>query len=360
MGRAGSGRAGGSRSSGSRSSGSRSSGSHRVSSSRSSSRAGSSSRSSFGGSSIGRTPSFSAPRPPRHTPPPPSHHHYAPPPPRHHHHHHHVPRRHYSTTRTVYVGNSSSSSSTSLVAFFMVLVVLICVFRIGALMLYAIGSGESSTIQRYKLETSYGYDNNCIVDELGWFDNSSKTASRLKDFYNETGVQPYIVLLDYDASLKNDSEKEAYAETYFETEGLNENGFLFIYFAEQNTDDDVGLMCYVNGLQTSSVMDTEAVDIFWNYVDRYWYTDMSTDDMFVNIFDDTADVIMHVSTTGKDVAFALVILITVTVGGSVLIKVIKLRNKRKAEEAAETAKILSTPLEKISDEDDLTKKYSDS
>lgn len=45
----------------------------------------------------------------------------------------------------------------------------------------------------------------------------------------------------------------------------------------------------------------EAVEIFWNNIDKYWYTDLSTDEVFVNAFNDTAKTIMHVSITNKDI-----------------------------------------------------------
>lgn len=57
-------------------------------------------------------------------------------------------------------------------------------------------------------------------------------------------------------------------------------------------ENDVGYMVYVNGLNVDSVMDEEAVEIFWDYVDEYWYFELSTDDMLIEIFNSTADAIM--------------------------------------------------------------------
>lgn len=337
MARAGRGSSGGgSRSGGSRSS-SRSSGGHRIGSS-SSSRAGRGSFGGGGGSSFG---SFGSPRPPR-TPRPPR-----PPrgpgyygesyydrPPR-------PPRRPASTLSTIF-------------AFLIVLTIA------AMYMVPFIGGGSSgvSTIERHKLESGNGFENNCITDELGWFENESRTESKLKDFYQETGVQPIILFKKYDASLKNDDDKAKWAEDYYEDYINREDVFLYVYFCEKN-ESDVGYMCYVNGFETSSVMDSEAVGIFWNNIDRYWYQDISTDEVMIRAFNDTADTIMRVSTTGGDIFKWILIVVAVGGAGFVIIKVMKTKRQHEAEEAKETERILSTPLEKMeTDADSLAEKYN--
>lgn len=162
-------------------------------------------------------------------------------------------------------------------------------------------SVPKSTQNRERLESGVGYDNNCIVDNIGWFGNVNKTEKSIKKFYDKTGVQPYIVLNAYDSTLLTDTAKEEYAKKWYDEHIKNESTFLYMYFAEPDTDNDVGYMAYVNGKQVSSVMDSEAIEIFWAYVDKYWYSDMSTDDMFTTIFTKTADRIMTKSTTAADV-----------------------------------------------------------
>ncbi|MCD8346833.1 MAG: hypothetical protein LUD16_02560 [Lachnospiraceae bacterium] len=149
-----------------------------------------------------------------------------------------------------------------------------------------------SSNSREKIDTDLIFDSNCIVDELGWFDDADAAGKTLEDFFDATGVQPYIYFKDYDASLTTNSEKEEYAKQWYEDNIDNEGTFLFIYFAEEDTDNDVGYMYYVCGYDIESVMDEEACDIFWDYVDKYWYTDLSTDDMITEIFNSLADAIM--------------------------------------------------------------------
>lgn len=218
-------------------------------------------------------------------------------------------------------------------------------------------SVPKSTQNRERLESGVGYDNNCIVDNIGWFDNVTKTEKSIKQFYDKTGVQPYIVLNAYDSTLLTDTAKEEYAKKWYDEHIKNESTFLYMYFAEPDTDNDVGYMAYVNGKQVSSVMDSEAIEIFWAYVDKYWYSDMSTDDMFTTIFTKTADRIMTKSTTAADVGNNAVKGIGVIVVFAGIIAVMVIRRKHKAEEAKETEKILNTPLNGDSEADDLLKKY---
>ena len=330
MGRAGAGGGGGGHSGGGHSSG-RSSGGHRVSSGSSGRRAGSGggSRGSYGGFG---GPSHGGgfygggfyPRPP--------------------------------IRNTIFIGHGGGINT--IISIIIFIVVLVTAF--GGFPSSKSSSTKNipkSTQNRERLESGVGYDNNCIVDNIGWFDNVTKTEKSIKKFYDKTGVQPYIVLNAYDSTLLTDTAKEEYAKKWYDEHLKNESTFLYMYFAEPDTDNDVGYMAYVNGKQVSSVMDSEAIEIFWAYVDKYWYSDMSTDDMFTTIFTKTADRIMTKSTTVADIGNNAVKVIGVIVVFAGIIVVMVIRRKHKAEEAKETEKILNTPLNGDSEADDLLKKY---
>lgn len=326
MGRAGAGGGGGGHSGGGHSS-SRSSGGHHVSSGSSGRRAGGGGSSYSGRSSYGGGGFYGGgfyPRPPRRS--------------------------------SVIVSHGGNFNAViSLIIF---VVVLIAAF--GGFPSSNSSSTKSvpkSTQNRERLESGVGYDNNCIVDNIGWFDNVTKTEKSIKKFYDKTGVQPYIVLNAYDSTLLTDTAKEEYAKKWYDEHIKNESTFLYMYFAEPDTDNDVGYMAYVNGKQVPSVMDSEAIEIFWAYVDKYWYSDMSTDDMFTTIFTKTADRIMTKSTTAADVGNNAIKVIGVIIVFAGIIVVMVLRRKHKAEEAKETEKILNTPLNGDSEADDLLKKY---
>lgn len=283
---------GGSHSSSHRSS-SRSSGGHRISSSHS--RAGSRHSSSSSSSYRHSRPSYHSAPPP---PPPPSYRGPGMPPP--------PPSRRSGYRRRTYYGGSSGGCISSVIVFIIVLTMVFALMSVFFSTILSRSSHNSnssnssnsfsapaSTRNREKLNSGVSFDSNCIIDELDWFDSVSKAGTCLKTFYDKTGVQPYIVLLQYHPELTTDSQKEEYAQDYYENNIDNESTFLYMYFAEKDQDNDVGYMCYVSGIQVDSVMDAEAVDIFWEYLDRNWYSDMSTDELFEIAFTKTAETIMR-------------------------------------------------------------------
>ena len=308
-----------------------SSGGHRSSGGHSSSRVGGghhvgrSSRPS-GSSSFNRGPSM-------------HHYHHTPPPPR---------RGYYGYRRNVYT--SSSSGLGTLIACLIVFAVVIFSF----FMIASDDSDVTSTINREKIENPIPYDNNCIKDELGYVENTSKLSKNLKNFYNKTGIQPYIYLKSYDETLTSDSQKDNYAQNWYEQNIDNEDTFLFVYYEDQDPNE-IGYMAYVNGKQVTSVMDSEAVNIFWNYIDRYWTDDsLSTVEVFTKTFNSTANTIMEKSTTSNDIIkiICIIVGIIIVIGG--IIYILRMKFKRDKEKAKETVEILKTPLDKS---DELRDKY---
>lgn len=308
-----------------------SSGGHRSSGGHSSSRVGGGhhvGRSSrpTGSSSFNRGPSM-------------HHYHHTPPPPR---------RGYYGYRRNVYT--SSSSGLGTLIACLIVFAVVIFSF----FMIASDDSDVTSTINREKIENPIPYDNNCIKDELGYVENTSKLSKNLKNFYNKTGIQPYIYLKSYDETLTSDSQKDNYAQNWYEQNIDNEDTFLFVYYEDQDPNE-IGYMAYVNGKQVTSVMDSEAVNIFWNYIDRYWTDDsLSTVEVFTKTFNSTANTIMEKSTTSNDIIkiICIIVGIIIVIGG--IIYIFRMKFKRDKEKAKETVEILKTPLDKS---DELRDKY---
>ena len=267
------------------------------------------------------------------------HYHHTPPPPR---------RGYYGYRRNVYT--SSSSGLGTLIACLIVFAVVIFSF----FMIASDDSDVTSTINREKIENPIPYDNNCIKDELGYVENTSKLSKNLKNFYNKTGIQPYIYLKSYDETLTSDSQKNNYAQNWYEQNIDNEDTFLFVYYEDQDPNE-IGYMAYVNGKQVTSVMDSEAVNIFWNYIDRYWTDNsLSTVKVFTKTFNSTANTIMEKSTTSNDIIkiICIIVGIVIVIGG--IIYILRMKFKRDKEKAKETVEILKTPLDKS---DELRDKY---
>ncbi|KFI69276.1 hypothetical protein [Bifidobacterium magnum] len=244
--------------------------------------------------------------------------------------------------------NQPRKQSHAAAIFGVIVVVILLVIFWAAMTPSSSGAGANgipaSTVNREKIDTGLAFNNDCVQDQLGWISNVSQTERQLQTFYNKTGVQPYVVLKSYDPSLKTDSQKEQYSQQWYEDHIHNEGTFLFMYFAEQNAESDVGYMTYVAGKQTTSVMDSQAVDIFWAYMDQYWYSNMSTGGVIVKTFDSTADRIMERTTTTQDVLKYVAIAVGIIAVGIVIVVLIRQKYKRDKQKAEETERILNTPL----------------
>lgn len=238
------------------------------------------------------------------------------------------------------------------------------------------GWSSTETIRKDPLVTSYSYVDDCIIDELGWFDSVQQTERSLKQFYDETGVQPYIILKAYDPALVSTGDKEQWAVDYYESNFEADNIFLYVYFADEDTDNVVGYMSYASGAAAKTIMNEEAVSVFWNNIDKYWYEDISMDDVMVSVFEDTADEIMTETVTsgisgeqvkegftkaakvGKVILIVAVIVGTLFIAGVIVIIVISLKANSDREKEKAQQKILETPLEDMI-QDELEKKYLD-
>lgn len=362
MGRAGSGGSSGHHSAGGVHSSGRTSGVHHPggsSSSGSHHRAGAG-RGNFGGGSLSSRESRSGRvrndgymrSGPGMPPPPPRRGPGMPPPP---------PSRDYGYRRST-GGNGLGCGGTIVTVILIIAILAIVGMAMGGSSSSSSGGSSNqinSTIQRTKIDTKDAYIDDCIVDELDWFDNEARTGAKLKEFWEETGVQPYIVLKAYDPELSDTDDDQVlmdWAEDYYDSHFDSENVFLYVYFAEFDADNEVGNMAFANGKETSSVMDAEAREIFFNNLDLNWYSDMSTDDLFVTSFNDTAKTIMKVHTSKFDVMKMVLVLAVVVVIGLVLINLVKQKNQRAKEKAEEERRILETPIGDMATSD-LESKY---
>ena len=222
---------------------------------------------------------------------------------------------------------------------------------------YKNASSVQSTRDREKIESPLSYKSDCIEDELGYIEQPQKLSKDLKYFHEKTGIQPYILMKKYDSSLSTNEEKEAFSREYYDKNIKNEKSFLYTYF-EDADPNAVGYMTYVNGAEVSSIMDEEAINIFWNYIERYW-TDgnLTMNDVFNKAFSKTADTIMTKSTTLKDIVKYVIIGIIILGSGIIIVILVKQKHKRDKEKGEETEKIVNTSLDEDDVTDELKNKY---
>lgn len=194
------------------------------------------------------------------------------------------------------------------------------------------------------------YAENCIEDQLQWFEDENETEKELKSFFDETGVQPYIYLKKYDASLKTDADKEEWAVDWYQNNITNDYTFLYVYFEDQDPNE-VGYMSYVAGVDAQSVMDSDAVDTFWSNIDRFWDAEPDTGEMFCKVFETTADDIMPFSENYKFPVFPLFILVAGPIEVYLLVQLLNTNKKIKEKDREDARRIINTPIEDLVDQE---------
>lgn len=217
-----------------------------------------------------------------------------------------------------------------------------------------------NTTDREKLELGYGYTNNTLTDELGWIKNPERLNRELKEFYDATGVTPYIALVCRpEVSAGGNSAEYNYADQWYSENLPNEGYILLMYFDTgiSGVDGNCQLIC---GKEAAFLIDSEAQQIFWDCLDRWWFSDADEDDLFASTFTDTSKRIMQKTKTGRDVLIAFAPVIFVVVAASAIVIILAVRRRVEAARAEETANILSQPLHRVeTEEDSLLDKYSD-
>lgn len=149
-----------------------------------------------------------------------------------------------------------------------------------------VSSSGGITVTKNKPLAAFSPD--CIIDELNWFEDVQKAGEDLKFVYDKLGIQPYIVFRKYDASLVSDSDKIKYCEKWYNENIKNEDTFLFMYFAEKNSDKDIGYMAYWAG-SNAAKLSNKFESVFEDGINKYWFTDLSTDNVIKSTFEYTCD-----------------------------------------------------------------------
>lgn len=218
------------------------------------------------------------------------------------------------------------------------------------------GNITPSTVAREKLDGQYVTTTEYYADTIGWIRSGSKLKAGMKSFFDDTGVQPFLYLTETvnGSTCPSDEEMEAFANSLYD-ELFEDEGHLLVVFQEYNSDGNYLVWC-VAGKQAKTVFDDEARDIFFDYLDHYYYSSYSEDEFFSKAFEDTGKRMME-KTTNPVVVIAVII-------GVIAVALIafswwKRARAAKKEQAAETARILNTPIEKIGDKtlEDLEDKY---
>ena len=238
-----------------------------------------------------------------------------------------------------------------------VIVIVIILAVLGTYL--GIGSGgsiQSSTYEREKLPASAVTETGYYTDEGGWFSNRSELESGMRQFYRDTGVQPYLYLLA-NGSVTSVSQLTDMAEELYPQLFTDEGHFLLVFCDDGRGSYNCG---YTVGSQAKTVMDDEAIAILADYLDRY-YNDysLSEEQVFSRTFQDTGERIMTVTKSPLPV---IAVCAAVIVVAAVVFVTLKKQREQREREQKRTEEMLKTPLEKFGDQDveDLADKYEQS
>ena len=219
-------------------------------------------------------------------------------------------------------------------------------------------SVSSSTV-REKLPADAVSKTDWYTDADGdWIHNASALTRGLEEFYEKTGVQPYVYILP-NGQTTSGSELTQIAEELY-PELFSDEGHLLLVFCD---DGHGSFTCgYCVGTAASSVVDSEALTILADELnDAYNYAD-SDEEVFSDAFSETAGRIMAAAEEeerGHTTMLVVGGVILVVAIGAGVAYVVRKRKAQQEEKQKQMEDILNTPLEKFGDQrvEDLADKY---
>lgn len=208
-----------------------------------------------------------------------------------------------------------------------------------------------STIKREPLqkqqciESEYWYEDN----DGTWIYNEDALIKGMRSFYETTGIQPYLVIDTGDINGNDEpsaKEYEAYLMDIY-SEKFNDGGHLVVGFNEPYPDS-YG-MYYVIGDEAKAVFNDEAGEILFDYIDYYYTSDMSDEELFSTAFAMTAKRMMSKSFTV--VQGITVIAVIIVLGDIILLTLLGMAvyKKKKAESDREVANVLGADIADVTD-----------
>ena len=225
---------------------------------------------------------------------------------------------------------------------------------------YAQGA-ESSSVVREKLPADAVSKTDWYTDADGdWIHSAGRLTAGLEEFYERTGVQPYVYILP-NGETTSTSELTQEAERLYPQLFTDEGHFLLLFCDDGHGSFNCG---YSVGSAASAIMDGEAVDVLSDELSLAYETSETDEEVFSDAFANTAKRIMSAAEDEQRGQTTLLVIggvaVVVALGAGVAY-VLRRRKAKEAEERQQMEEILSTPLEKFGDEDveDLADKYEE-
>ncbi|WP_051588750.1 hypothetical protein [Ruminococcus sp. NK3A76] len=218
-----------------------------------------------------------------------------------------------SNPRRRSVSGTSSSDKVGAIIFIIVFALYILAEVISSSAGSALDGGiQRSTAQREKLESSALVESDDYYsDRLGWIKSSKTLEDGMEYFYEQTGVQPFLVITDSigGSGIYSEDQMERFANDVYDQEFEDEAHLVVVFYenlGEYHT-------CYVTGVEAKTVVDDEGGEILLDYLDHYYYSDLDEDEMFARAFRESADRMMTVTPSYGWIAVIIILIIIVLV-----------------------------------------------
>ena len=209
-----------------------------------------------------------------------------------------------------------------------------------------------NTRQREKLDRNLvNVSQEWYTDEIGWIDYESELISGMKTFYSKTGIQPYLYLVDSKGTM-DESEMVLFANEAYDKLFTDEGHILLCYFSCKNDSEEIieGDLQLIMGKNTEQIMDSDAIDVFWDTYD-YYYEDsrLDTEALFGRTFSETGNKIMTAPFAWKKLAIVAVIVVGVIILIVVLARWWNTRMKHTNNEQNKLEKMLNSSKQSYGD-----------
>lgn len=122
-----------------------------------------------------------------------------------------------------------------------------------------------------------------FTDELGWLSDSESVTQAMQYFAEQTKVKPYLFITDYVNGTYYPTEEDfdIFANELYDSLFDDEDHLLVIYHEYEST---VYSLWYVTGLNATEYLGDDEVNILFDSFDNHYYSDLSDDEYFRDVF----------------------------------------------------------------------------
>ena len=183
---------------------------------------------------------------------------------------------------------------------------LLILFIVSTLFYMFSGRGiTKSTVERTPIHTEHYEETGFYTDMAGAVESAEALERGMTEFFDETGVKPYLYVADGTSALEDIVGTEYDDESFMEAlyEHLFDDGghFLVLYNIKSEQWN------YYSGSDAALIMDDEAVKIFGDYIAKQKDTTDDFSEFVSDVFINTSKRIMTKTTLSDDIDSGLLI-----------------------------------------------------